>query len=77
MSKIIIFNTLAQANNFAKKQFSHYHYEGCGCCWDATGTIVDTDTNLVIRKNRGEARGHVYYHCEVIGRIKKKKGVSV
>lgn len=69
MKKFIIFNNMSQAKNFVKRQKSHYHNEGCGCCHNSNYTKIDEKLN-VISVYSGEYQGSGFCHVTVLGRIK-------
>ena len=70
----IVFKTLSQAKNYVKKQPSYHMNDGCGCCSASYFHTIDKD--LVVYMNISERAGDVLFDRKVVGRIKKKKGVS-
>ena len=74
MSKFIVFNTLSQASNYIKRQRSHYHSDGCGCCWSSTNYSINN--NKVMQIDSGESMGDFYIETHVLGRVKKRSMAS-
>ena len=70
----IVFKTLSQAKNYVKKQPDYHMNEGCGCC--STSYFHTIDNDLVVYISMSERAGDVRFDRQVVGRIKKKKGVS-
>ena len=70
MANFIVFNTLSQASNYIKRQRSHYHSDGCGCCWNSTSYSINNDK--VIQIDSGESMGYFYIDIHVLGRVKKR-----
>ena len=65
----IVFNTLAQAENFVKRQPDFDETHSCGCCSTTRQTIIDDDRVVeIVWEN---VRGDVEIHTNVLGRIKK------
>ena len=75
MSKFIVFNTFAQAKDYAERQGYTNEYEGCRCCGWSEYYEADEKTKLVIRRVLTDYMGSVSVKCYVIGRFKKgRKG---
>ena len=68
MSNFIVFNTLAQARNFIKRQQTYYYIDGCGCC--SGGLHYSIDNKKVIQVYSGLNMGRNYRQIHVLGRIK-------
>jgi len=73
MKNFITFNTLAQAQQYVKRQKSHYHNEGCGCCHNSSCVAINKDR--VLSYYSGEHRGAAFCQVYIIGKIKKTSKV--
>lgn len=66
--KFIVFNTVSQAKNYAKRQKTYYWQEGCGCCWASLQVFVED--NKVLELYTHSHIGNVRAGMKVIGKIK-------
>jgi hypothetical protein len=69
MSNFIVFNTLAQARNFIKRQQTYYHSDGCGCCYYALNYFISN--KKVVQVHSGSSMGADYTKVYVLGRVRK------
>jgi len=67
----IIFNTLAQARNYVKRQHDYHFVEGCRCCSHGESASIQGDK--VIKTYFDEHMGNYQFNVEVLGRIKKSR----
>jgi intergrase/recombinase len=68
MSNFIVFNTLAQARNFIKRQQTYHYTDGCGCCYYALNYFISN--KKVVQVYSGSSMGRDYRKMHVLGRIK-------
>lgn len=76
MKNFITFNTPAQAQQYVKRQKSHYYNEGCGCCHNSSYVSINKDRVLSYYNYIcGEHQGTAFCQVSIIGKIKKNSKV--
>lgn len=69
-SKFIVFSTLSQAKNFVKRKLpTHYHNDGCGCCYSESYPLIRNKRVVYVQMN--SSAGHITSEVTVIGRYKR------